>query len=159
MANVELKGLPQLLAKLDMLKYDAKYRGGRFALRKAAQVVSRQVKQNAQRIDDPQTRASIAKNVAERWNQRLYKSTGDLGFRVGILGGAGGNKTSVQLSANPGGDTRHWRYKEFGTEKMRAEPFMRPAGEQSAQHAANEFIVQFNKAVSRTIAKNAKAPK
>lgn len=159
MADVELKGLGTLLAKLDMLKYDVASKGGRFALRKAAQVVSRQVKQNAQRLDDPQTRESIAKNVAERWNQRLYKSTGDLGFRVGILGGAGGNKTGAQLSANPGGDTRYWRHLEFGSEKMHAQPFMRPAGEQSAQHAANEFIAQFNKAVSRTLAKNAKAPK
>jgi len=156
MADVELKGVDALLKKLTGLSFDMKYKGGRFALRKAAQVVVRQVKQNAQRIDDPATVADITKNVAERWNARLFKRTGDLGFRVGILGGAGGNKTSEELSGNPGGDTRHWRYKEFGTEKMKAEPFMRPAGEQSAQAATDEFILQYGKSLDRALKKAGK---
>lgn len=153
MAEVTFTGLPELLAKLDGLKQDVKLRGGRFALRKAAQVVAKQVKQNAQRINDPKSAADIAKNVAERWNARLFKRTGDLGFRVGIMGGAGGNKKGSELSGNPGGDTRHWRHVEFGTEKTRAQPFIRRAGEESAQAATDEFVTQYGKAIDRALKK------
>ena len=156
MADVELKGVPQLLAKLASVKNDAKYKSGRFALRKAAQVYVKKIKQNAARLDDPKSAADISKNVAERWNGRLFKRTGNLGFRVGILGGAGGNKKSSELSGLPGGDTRHWRQLEFGNEHMRAQPFMRRAGEDGAQEATDEFVRQYSKGLDRAIKRGAK---
>lgn len=156
MFAVQLNGLPELEKKLEGLAYDVRYKGGRFALRKAAQVVRDAAKQKAAQIDDPQTAADIEKNIVERWANKRFRSTGDLMFRVGVLGGAGGNKTSEQLSGNPGGDTRHWRYLEFGTEKTRAQPFMRPAMEQSAQRATDEFIKQYSAALDRALRKGSK---
>ena len=37
--NYKFNGLPELLGKLDGLEYDLKRKGGRFALRRAAQVI------------------------------------------------------------------------------------------------------------------------
>ncbi|HCL14842.1 MAG TPA: hypothetical protein DIC61_06430, partial [Pseudomonas sp.] len=80
-----LTGLDSLLGKLESVSHDVKRRGGRTALRKAAQIVAEKAKDGARRVDDSQTGRSIADNVAIRWNGRLFKRTGDLGFRVGIL--------------------------------------------------------------------------
>ena len=83
-----MEGLPELLGKLDSVTEDIKYKGGRFALRRAAQVIRDQARANAAKVDRPQTPTNIAANIVERWNGRLFKRTGNLGFRVGVLGGA-----------------------------------------------------------------------
>jgi HK97 gp10 family phage protein len=68
---------------------------------------------------------------------------------VGVQGGAKLPKDNVDEGAS--GPTPHWRLKEFGSEKMAAEPFMRPAGEQAAQAATDEFIEQFGRAIDRAL--------
>ena len=149
-----IHGLDAVLAKLKAVSYETRYRGGRFALRKAAQVVREAAKQNAQRLDDAETGRSIAENIAERWNGKLYKSTGDLGFRVGVLGGAKIPKDNVDEGAS--GPTPHWRLLEFGTEKMAAQPFMRPAIENNVDRVVSVFVSEYGKAIDRAIAKAAK---
>jgi HK97 gp10 family phage protein len=72
-------------------------------------------------------------------------------FRVGVMGGAGGRASAESLSGLPGGDTRHWRHLEFGTERTRAQPFMLPALEQNQQKVAAEFIDQYNRKLSRLL--------
>lgn len=148
-----LKGVEELNKKLANISKDMKLKGGRFALRKAANVVADRVKQNAAALDDPETAESIFKNVAVRWAPKHFRATGDLKFRVGIMGGAGGNKTSEQLSGLPGLDTRHWRHKEFGAEKMPAQPFMRRALPETAEKAADTFIAQYKKSIDRALKK------
>src|SRR5690606_22168251 len=121
-------------------------------MRKAAQVIRDQARKNAEAINDPATSENIAKNIVERFSPRRYKRTGDLMFRVGVLGGARGfAAASGELqgagSGNPGGDTFYWRFLEFGTSKHAATPFMRPAADQSAQKATDVFIREYNKAI------------
>lgn len=77
-----ITGLESLLGKLDSVSYDVRRKGGRAALRKAAQVVVQKAKEGAERIDDKATGRSISDNIALRWNGRLFKQTGDLGFRI-----------------------------------------------------------------------------
>lgn len=140
--SFKLEGVDQLVIRLRNASYETKYKGGRAALRKAATTIARQVRANARAIDDPETARSIARNVATRWNRRLFKRTGDLGFRVGILKGAvlkdGGDKSA-------GSPTPHWRLLEFGTEKMRARPFMRRALDQKQAEAISTFATEFMK--------------
>ena len=153
-----LTGLDGLLGKLEAVKYETKRKGGRAALRKAAQVVRAAAEANAKRIDDPKTAAEISKNIALRWNGRLFKRTGDLGFRVGVLGGARIPKSKPKGSdpGGPGGDTRYWAFVEFGTEDARAQPFMRPAIEDSVDQVASTFVSEFEKAIDRAIKRAAK---
>lgn len=148
--NYTMEGLPELLGKLDTVTDDIKYKGGRFALRRAAQVIRDQAKQNASKIDDPRSAADIEANIVERWNGRLFKRTGRLGFRVGVRGGSGGNKPASAFSGLPGGDTRHWRQQEFGNSNHAAQPFMRPAMDKG-QQAVDTFIKEYDKALSRAI--------
>jgi HK97 gp10 family phage protein len=149
--SVKMTGIDELNKKLEGLKYDVQKKGGRFALRKAAQVVRDAARQNAQTVDDSATGRSIAKNITEKWSSRLNKQTGDLGFRVGVSGGAKVPKDNADEGA--GGPTPHWRLLEFGTEKMAARPFFSKALSENAQKATDVFIDQFGRAIDRALKK------
>ena len=149
--SVTMNGVDELNKKLEGLKYDVQKKGGRFALRKAAQVVRDAARKNAQAVDDSATGRSIARNIAERWNGRLNKLTGDLGFRVGVTGGAKLPKDNVDEGA--GGPTPHFRLLEFGTEKMAARPFFSKALPDNAQKATDVFIDQMGRAIDRALKK------
>ena len=176
--TMKMEGLDALVAKIQSVKYDMARKGGRFALRKAAQVIRDQARQTATALNDPKTAEMIAKNITEKWNGRLNKATGDLGFRVGVLGGARSSSADAARSArrrrasgvssleslgemagagagNPGGDTFYWRFLEFGTEKMAARPFMRPAI-QAGQKSVDVFVAEYGKALDRALKRQAK---
>ncbi|EMR47044.1 HK97-gp10 family putative phage morphogenesis protein [Pseudomonas putida] len=148
-----LLGLDSLLAKLESVKYETKRKGGRASLRRAANVLADKAKQGAERLDDKDTGRSISDNIAVRWNGRLFKRSGDLGFRIGVMHGAvladGGD-----LSANA--PTPHWRLLEFGTEAMAAAPFMRPALADNISEITGTFITEYEKAIDRAIKRAAK---
>ena len=146
-------GVEALLGKLSSVSDDLRRRGGRAALRRAGNVIVEKAKANAARIDDPLTGRSIAANVAMRWNGRLFKTTGNLGFRIGVLHGAV-LKKHPDLGENA--PTPHWRLIEFGTENVRAQPFMRPAAESSVGEGVNVFATEYEKAIDRAIKRAAK---
>lgn len=146
-------GLDGLLGKLSAVSVDVRHKGGRAALRKAAQVVVQKAKEGAERIDDKATGRSISDNIALRWNGRLFKRTGDLGFRIGVLHGAV-LKDGGDLSSNA--PTPHWRLIEFGTEKMPAAPFMRPALADNITLVTSTFVTEYEKAIDRAIRRAAK---
>ncbi|MCO1622242.1 HK97-gp10 family putative phage morphogenesis protein [Pseudomonas putida] len=148
-----ITGLDSLLGKLESVSYDVRRKGGRAALRKAAQVVMQKAKDGAERIDDKATGRSISDNIALRWNGKLFKQTGNLGFRIGVLHGAV-LKDGGDLS--PNSPTPHWRLIEFGTENMSAVPFMRPALANSISEATNTFVSEYEKAIDRAIRRAAK---
>lgn len=147
--DFKIDGLEELQKKFKNISDDMEYKGGRFALRKAAQVIRDDAKQGAARVDDPATAENISRNIAERWSTRRFRATKDLMFRVGVLGGAGGNLSKEEITKNPGGDTRYWRLIEFGTEKMPAQPFMRPAAKNAGQKAVNKFVTEYGKKLGR----------
>ncbi len=146
-------GVEALLGKLSSVSDDLRRRGGRAALRRAGNVIVEKAKENARRIDDPHTGRSIADNVAMRWNGRLFKTTGNLGFRIGVLHGAV-LKKHPDLGENA--PTPHWRLIEFGTENVRAQPFMRPAVESSVSEVVNVFATEYEKSIDRAIKRAAK---
>lgn len=148
-----LQGIETLIAKFGAITYDVKYKGGRFALRKAANIVAKAAKTNAVAVDNPATGRSIAGNIAVRFSTRTFKRSGNLLFRVGVLHGA---KLKDGGDISPNAPTPHWRLIEFGTEKMAAHPFMRPALENNISAATNEFASQYNKSIDRAIKKAAK---
>ena len=155
--SFNIQGLDSLLGKLENLKYETKKKGGRYALRKAAQLVRDAARENAKRIDDPTSPEKISANIVERWNSRLNRRTGDLGFRIGVLGGArdysayGEITTGKKATTNPGGDTFYWRFVEFGTQFVPARPFIRPALESNIGAATDEFVKQYERVIDRAI--------
>lgn len=142
--NFDLQGIDELKKKLNVLSEDLQLKGGRFALRKAANVLRDRVKANARRLDDPETARSIEQNIAVRWSGRYFKQTRSLKFRVGVMGGA------RQGGSGKGGDTFYWRFLEFGTRNVRARPFIRPAMA-SGRELVETFVTQYGRALDRAI--------
>ncbi len=149
LSNVE--GLDNLLNQLESVSRDMKKKGGRFALRKAAQVVLKAAKQNAESVDDPETGRSISKNIALRWDGKRFRRTGDLGFRVGVQHGAKLPRTGSAIDTGANAPTPHWRLLEFGTQKMPAQPFMRRALEDNISVATQTFVTEYKKALERAL--------
>lgn len=149
----KLTGVDELLGKLESITDDMKRKGGRAALRKAANVIANRAKANARRLDDPETGRSIADNIAVRWNGREFKRNGNLAFRIGVLHGAVLKRHPDKAKNAP---TPHWRLLEFGTENMHAQPIMRPAAENGAEEAMNTFVEEYGKTIDRAIARAAK---
>lgn len=174
-----LIGVGRLTATIAAVKHETSRKGGRFALRKAAALIANAVKQNAERLDDPETKEMIAKNITIRFGSKRFKQTGDLMFRVGVLGGARVTSPDAERSArrrrkkgiasledlgefagegkgNPGGDTFYWRFIEFGTVYIPANPFMRQALESNIGAATAAFLTHYQKALDRAIKRAAK---
>lgn len=124
--TVKIEGLEGIEKKLKELPQKFAYRGMRRALRRGANVIRDHARSNAKRLDDPQTREQIAKNIAVAGGgSKREKQAGGPMMRVGVMGGARFNAGADGL---PGGNTTgYWRLLEFGTSKMRAQPFMRNA--------------------------------
>lgn len=158
---VNVEGLEALMIRMDNLSYDIRKKGGRFAMRKAANLVRDRARENAARVDDPKTPEEIAANIVVRFSPKAFRRNGDLVFRVGVLGGASGyaaasGEVKGKGKSNPGGDTYYWRFLEFGTINMPAQPFARRALSENIQAATNEFITQYNRALDRAIRKQAR---
>jgi HK97 gp10 family phage protein len=158
-ADVEfsLIGLDSLLGKIASINDDLKRKGGRAALRKAAKLVADAAKNNAAQIDDPATGRSIASNVALRWNGRVFKRSGDLAFRVGILGGARLTRKNEEVGTGAGTKTPHWRLLEFGFLNKKsgllvpAQPVMRRALADNIDAATKTFVKEYEKSIDRAI--------
>ncbi len=155
-----LIGIDELMAKLDSVTDDVRRRGGRSSLRKAAMVIVRAAKENAARIDDPDTGRQIGQNVGIRWNGKVFKSTGNLAFRIGVLGG--GKIPKGNPDAGAGGATPHWHLIELGFDHTRAgkmippQPFLRPALANNVSLVTDTFVREFEKAIDRAIKRAAK---
>lgn len=153
---LNVDGLEPLLARMDNISYDLRKKGGRFAMRKAANLIRDKARENAKQLDDPVSAADIAANIAVRFSPKEFRQSGDLIFRVGVMGGAGGRRAAEQFSGLPGLDTRHWRQQEFGNSRHAAQPFMRRALSENVQAATDEFISQYNKSLDRALRKQAR---
>lgn len=167
----ELEGIEPLIGKLETLKQDLRLKSGRAAWRKASGVLVDIVKKSASAVDNPTTPNNIAKNVVARWSPRYFKQTGDLKFRIGILGGAknyvddkanrrkrraGKQYTVGGSSSNPGGDTWYWRFIEFGKENVAARPFMRNSLRKNTQGISDAFIEEYSKGIDRALKRASK---
>ena len=137
--DVDVQGLAEIERKLKLLPERVGNNAMRRALRKGANVIRDAARANAKRIDDPETREMIWKNIAVAGGgRRREKQAGGPMMRVGVRGGARPLKKGTDTGL-PGGNTTHWRFVEFGTSQARAQPFMRPAAASSAGAAYQAF--------------------
>lgn len=152
MASVELniQGLDELNKKLKQLgNSKIAKRIARKAGRQAMNIVRDAACNNAKAIDDPQTADKIWKNISTQGGKT--KNQNEVKIRVGVRGGASfSNPNPPQLS---GGDTRHWRWIEFGSSNNPAVPFMRPALENNISQVTTKFVDVFGTEIDKEIAK------
>lgn len=150
-AKFKVDGLAEIERKLKQLPQRVGTNAMRRSLRKGANVVRDAARANAKRIDDPETREQIAKNiVVQSGGRKREKLAGGPMMRVGVLGGA---RPTSEDNGAPGGNTTHWRFIELGTSQAAAQPFMRPAMNDKAQAAFDAIAADALKQTDRELAK------
>lgn len=171
MASVDARweGLDEALAKMRGLVPKLRKSGFRRAGTKAMVPVRDKARQGASRLDDPATASNISKNIitrnGSRRDERRYGGDAIV-TKVGVAGGARAykNNRKNQRSGRAGQSyavddpaTFHWRFLEFGTRKMAARPFMRPALEQNVSKVITIYSSSLSKAIDDAIKADTKA--
>lgn len=150
--NFNIAGLTPILQKLKSVSDVVRKQAGRTALRQAGMIIVKAAAASAAQHDDPATGRSISKNVAIQWNNRRFKATGDISFRIGVRGGAVVPK-GKDIPDGVKAATPHWRFIEFGTKVSIAKPFLRPAMSDNIQAVTNAFSANLNKALDKALRK------
>lgn len=149
-----IEGLGEVQEKLKRLGNPRLIKNAaRRSARKAMAIVRDAARANAKTLDDPQTAEKIWKNIAIAAGKT--RNPNKVVMRVGVRGGAAQNANTdkAALSKLSGGITTYWRYLEFGSAKMPATPFMRPALQNNIQAVTNNFAENFNKEIDKELAK------
>lgn len=144
-----MTGMDQFKQKIDRLRNPKKAKSiARKAARQAMNIVRDSARVNARTIDDPETAEKIFKNISVAAGRSRDPNV--IVMRVGVRGGASfSNKNPPKLS---GGDTRHWRWVEFGSANNIAVPFMRPALARNIQQVTDKFAQVFNTEIDKELA-------
>lgn len=136
MANqFKIEGLDLVVKKLKSLPEKMQRKGLQDAVRKGANLVKKDAQRRARRFDRPQTPQAVFKEIVTRVDNKAGNKVGGVVMHVGVRGGARrykNNKHNRKLNRvgaryEGPGNVFYWRFLEFGTSKMRAQPFMRPA--------------------------------
>ncbi|MCL6245216.1 HK97 gp10 family phage protein [Acinetobacter sp. ANC 7200] len=148
--DVQIHGIDELNRKLTKLaNTKIAKRIARKAARQAMNIVRDAARANAKVIDDPETAEKIWKNIAVSGGKS--RNANEIVMRVGVRGGASfSNPNPPNLS---GGDTRHWRFKEFPTARSMGVPFMRPAMGNNIQKVTDKFSQVFSAELDKELEK------
>ncbi|MBA1206538.1 HK97-gp10 family putative phage morphogenesis protein [Pseudomonas fulva] len=141
--SASLQGLKAATDKMVGLAPKLRRSGLRKAARQAMNIVRDEAKARARALDDPETAEKVWKNIVTQESARQGRREGGVVMKVGVRGGASSNQHSQDASGNPGGDTRHWRYLEFGTQQNPPAPFMRPAFSTNVNAVTERFVQVF----------------
>lgn len=148
---MSIHGLPDFRDKMQRLGSRKEIKKFvRKAGRQAMNLVRDAARANAKSIDDPKTAEIIHKNITVQAGKTKDKNS--IRMRVGIKGGAGQNQHSVSTAGLSGGDTRHWRFIEFGTSVIPAVPFMRPALANNVEAVIGRFSQSFMQQLDEVLA-------
>lgn len=140
-----IQGLEQLQQKLRAIgKKSTIKRIARKSARQAMNIARDAARANAKALDDPITKEKIWKNIVTQTGKT--SNSNEIRMRVGVRGGAAQNKYTdkTALSGLPGGITTYWRYIEFGTSEIAAQPFMRPALSKNVGQITDKFVSVFS---------------
>lgn len=153
-----------LIRKIRQLPVRLGNNAGRRALRKGANVIRDQARNNAKRIDDPESANSIWKNITvSGGGRRRERQRGGPMMRVGIRGGARNMSKYGEFrgkgKGNPGGDTWYWRLIEFGFVHWKTgrhippRPFMQDAMKTKSSAALAAVVADLPKQMDREMKK------
>lgn len=158
-----VQGIDHLVRAMDALpKEMIGKRGGpvRSALRKAANLTRNEARRNA-----PVRTGALRSNIATVLDGNPKRSGANERFRVGVRGGARAPYADTKKNRRAGrvgqtyekqSTTFYWRFHEFGTERMTARPFLRPAFESQKGPGLELIITDMTKSVARIAAKLAR---
>lgn len=159
MIGIKVDGLKELRMALEALPKEIQGRPLRSAVSAAAGLIRDKAKQAV-----PVGETGNLKSAIYRYRSRRNSATGRETFFVGIRQGKAQYKDTaynrrkgrVGKKYNTQGEAYYWRFLEFGTAKMQAKPFMRPAFEGSRGKILEVMKERLGKAIQTQANKLAK---
>lgn len=142
--SVKLDGVAELKAALAEAAVTIRTRAVRGALREAGKVIQTAARAAAPVLKVPTARRNVGtvkKNILVRAS-KFARQAGDEGVYInvrGIRGKARVKRLGRGGARNPN-DPYYWRFLEFGTRKMVARPFLRPAATGKGEEAIAKFM-------------------
>lgn len=161
---VKWKGFRELEQNLNMLDEQMRERGVKVMMSKAAEPVRDEAKRRAPVLAEPTPtrKPGTVRDAIRIWRKR--KTPYAVTYFVGVLGLARGairrfkqsqiakGKSVISSADNPN-DPFYWKFLEFGTVKMAARPFLRPAFESMKMEAVKVALAEGQKFVATTAQK------
>lgn len=148
--EVKIEGLESVQEKLKRLANPRLMKNAaRRSMRKAMAIVRDAARANAKGLDDPETTEKIWKNIAIAAGKT--RNPNEVVMRVGVRGGASFSNPNPPNTS--GGDTRHFRWVEFGSANNPPTPFLRPALSNNISRVTNQFATSFNQEIEKELAK------
>jgi HK97 gp10 family phage protein len=147
-STVNVQGLSQLLKNMEQLPRELVSKNGGL-VRSALFQSTKRVRDKARQLAPKQTGAMSRAVVAVR-DKDPQKTGASERYGVGVRKV---KKTKAKPSAS---DPFYWRFVEFGTEKMKATPFLRPAFEQEKEAALADFSASLARGIARVTRKMSK---
>lgn len=154
----DLKLKQGVIDKLKQLapKLEKKYLNS--ALQAGALIVQHAAQERARAFDDPKTPQAIWKEIVIRTNASLGKQNQGMALSIGVMGGAakksslsGKHKRQEGKTFITPSNVYYWRFLEFGTSRMAARPFMRPALEGNINTSADAITDKLNTAIDTIV--------
>lgn len=142
---MKVDGLSQIQAALSKLGRKTANKIAVKAMRSGGVIVREQARRNVPVLSQstPYRRAGTLKKAIKSSTKVL--KNGKIGTVIRVKGLTAKQRAAFKAKNASSGaynpkDPFYWRFVEFGTSKMPAKPFMRPAFEQSKEKAATEII-------------------
>jgi HK97 gp10 family phage protein len=161
--TVKLEGLDGLLDRMRALPREVVSKNGgpaRAALFRGARVI-----RDAARAKAPVRSGFLQKQIAALRSRDPKRFGASEMYSVGIKGGARKKYANTKRNVRKGragqeyetaGNAYYWRFMEFGTARMPARPFLRPAFEANKEKAMQTIVDELNKGLDRIVRKLAK---
>lgn len=156
--STEVKGLKELNEALQQLPQNIAKNVLRGATSAGAAVIRKEARQRApvfdgQMSDNHPPPGTLRKSVYQS-QRRMLSSAVKQVFHVGVRTGK-----SLKDKAGRTLDAYYWRFVEFGTSKMAARPFLRPAFEAKKQAAVDAIKDYLAERIPREVDKLKKGPR
>lgn len=164
MANDQhIKGLDGVLDALKALPQEVAGKNGgivRQALASGARLIRDEARQRA-----PRDTGAMAANIVMKRDRDPKREGANERYTVGVRGGArryAKTKRNVRKGRagkeyETAGNTYYWRFIEFGTERQKARPFLRPAFEVRKVDAREAIINSLQRGIARAAKRVARA--
>ena len=165
MANsVRIDGLDGVLDRLKALPPEIVSKNGgpaRRALFRGAKIIRESAKAKA-----PVRSGFLREQIVAMRSREPRRHGASEMYSVGIKGGARRKYANTKRNVRKGrageeyqtaGNAYYWRFIEFGTARMPARPFLRPAFESNKDAALNAIVEELNKGLDRITRKLARS--
>lgn len=155
---LEIRGLDGLLASLRELPKQLQGKAVQAGMRKGGNIIRDDARARVARDTGFLASQIVVRRASAKSRRRAGVGQGGEYYTIGVRSGKRAKYANTKRNQRSGragkayeqsGWAYYWRFLEFGTKKMRAKPFLTPAGEAKGGQAAQVIIDETTAAIDK----------